>query len=407
MSLYRDAIAQATGGRSAPLQPIPVQLVKVAKVVPTPHGNVVSGEVVEGEYFPPGYGADSGHEIGWSLKKAIKKVGKGVARGAKAVAKAPKKVAKGTFRATKAVGKGAIKVTKKTGKTVLKGSTKAVKWVAKNPIKAVALAAAPVVALPAYAAYKGVKAIAKAGKGGQQAALPPMEEEPTAEPSYEEPESYPGEVYEGTEETEQPDVLSPADEGEYSEEEYSDEEGSYSEEEGADETDNVSGERDMNMREEWVGLEEIAGEEIAGDDDYDVGAALPKRKPGPNAVKVRNTGYTKQRRQYVAVDSGADIAAGASQSIVVSPQTLFRGRKLVLSDTVAAAFVIDDIKVGTQSQAAAAGQIPGDAFRGSTTGEDNIQMDTARPGQAIIFQVTNISGGAVRFRAALFGDSVQ
>ena len=431
-----------------------------------PDNAIILGDIASIDHvgYEVGWGLKS---LAKGLKKAVTKTAKVTARGAKTVAKGTAKVAKVTtkaavkvtkavvktpvklaYKGTKGLVKANVKVLKGTGKIVLKGSKAAVKLAAKAP-KALALAAIAPAGLGIYAAYKGAKFVGKTaskalGGGGRgQAALPPMEEE--TQPPYETPTDDGGEGYGGgghggetAEDETPPDVLAApeADGSEYEDGYASDESadsyddsgdyatgdtGEGSEEnaesddapsedyaaegddgyQGSDESENtVQGERTMGGRSEWVGLDEIAGEEIAGD-DYDVSGSA-----GPNRAQVRKTGYTKYRRQYLPIASGS-IAAGASATITIAPQTLFRGRKLSIPSAIAPSFLIDDLKVGNVSQGAAAGSVPAESFVSNATGEDNIQMDTASPGKTISINVTNTSGGALTFRATLFGDSVQ
>ena len=404
-------------------------LVKVSHVLQTPHGPVIAGELVVGEYLAPGELRDSisgeelptnalvlgdigaideiGHEVGFGF---LKKIGRGLKKVGKVAVKLHTAPLKFAGKVTKGVVKAHVNVLKRTGKIVAKGTVAAVKYAKKNPVKALALAAIPG-ALGVYATYKAAKFVGKkvaqklGGGGGAQEELPPSEEQQALPPM--EPESSPGEqepTTEPPEETAPPDVLE-APEAEAPPEDEGGGEAEESEEAGESEN-SVEGERQMPYEEQWVGLDEIAGEEIAGDDDY-VGAA-PKRRaaPGPNAAKVKSTGYTKYRRQYLPIASSS-IAAGASATITVAPQTLFRGRRLSVPAAIAPSFLIDDLKVGNVSQGAAAGSVPAESFVANATGEDNIQMDTASPGKTISINVTNTSGGALTFRATLFGDSVQ
>ncbi len=404
MSLYtRGVSAPAYGSRP----PVKTRVVQITRVIPTPYGNAIAGEVVEGEYYPPG-----AYDVGFSLKGGLKKLG----RGAKKVGKTTFKVAttphRLVYKAHKAVAKGALKLGKKTGKVVFKGSKGAVKWVAKNPIKAAAFAVSAPLGLT-YAAYKGGKAVARkiTRKKGTQAALSPMEEEESMEASEDmSPESYPGESYESEAEAEneQPDVLEPpdAEEEEAEEEEESSEEESESDEGEEDADENaVEGERNNMREEEWVGLDEIAydddgvsGDEIAGS----------RRRPvGPNALQVRQRGYTKGRKQPLGFASTGTVAAGASATITVPPQTLFRGRKLSVPADIAPYFTIDQLLVGNTPQFAAAGALPADSFRADATGQDNLTMDSCPPGLVITMVVTNQDSSAHQFRATLFGDSAM
>ena len=100
------------------------------------------------------------------------------------------------------------------------------------------------------------------------------------------------------------------------------------------------------------------------------------------------------------------IAAGAVADITTRPQTLFRGTRLVIPSAIAPNVVIEDIKVGRNSQFAASGGQPGEAFKDTATG-DNVSLDTARPGMDVTLKVQNVGATALDFRATLFGDVVE
>lgn len=120
---------------------------------------------------------------------------------------------------------------------------------------------------------------------------------------------------------------------------------------------------------------------------------------------VKSTGYTKGRVQSVGFVQ-MQMAPGAVADITTRPQTLFRGTRLVIPSAIAANVVIEDIKVGRNSQFAASGGQPGEAFKDTATG-DNVSLDTARPGMDITLKVQNVGATALDFRATLFGDVVE
>lgn len=409
MSLYRDAVAQA----SVPSQARPLaQAVRVTKVMQTPAGTVIAGEIVEGEYLSPrevaqlsGYDVNDVNDIGWGFKKLFKGVAKGIVKVAdpRTHLKLAKFAVKTSLKVANPVNH--FRVLKATGKIAYRGTKAAVKYVKKNPLKSLALAV-PGAGL-AYLAYKGVKKIIPSAPPPQeQEALPPEPEQAALPPMEPEPEQAAPEE-------------APPEEGGESQEAAAPDEGQA---EGSEESENtVQGE--TTMSEEYVGLDEIAGEEIGAEEwvgDDDIGAAprsrgvmarragsRPAAAPSPGAVRVKSGGYTKHRRQYLPIASSGTVAAAASATITIAPQTLFRGRRLVVPSAIAASFTIDDIKVGNTSQGAAAGSVPAEAFLPTATGEDNLQMDTANPGKTVTLLVTNTSGGALQFRAVIFGDSVQ
>jgi hypothetical protein len=66
-------------------------------------------------------------------------------------------------------------------------------------------------------------------------------------------------------------------------------------------------------------------------------------------------------------------------------------------------FIINDIKVGKDSQLAASGNLPAEAFSNLSVGV-RMELDTAEPGIVITLTVTNAdTTGPHDFRAVLYG----
>lgn len=187
------------------------------------------------------------------------------------------------------------------------------------------------------------------------------------------------------------------------------------------------------MPEYIVGADEIVGDD-GYDDDGDVEGllgALPlarlvknrglARRPGGfaqrvqrasapprNAVVVQTAEPRNAQEMVLGIQSASTVAAGASEVITFRPQVLFRATRLIVPDIIAPYFTIDDIKIGNASQFAASGAVPASAFGEAVnaSGKPNLVMKTAQVSQDIVMTVTNRSGAAAQFRAALFGDSV-
>ena len=86
---------------------------------------------------------------------------------------------------------------------------------------------------------------------------------------------------------------------------------------------------------------------------------------------------SKPRQYPLGFDSVTTVAAAATTQITSRPQVLFRPERLVLSSAAAPAFLINDLIVGKDSQFAAAGTLPGDAF-GPTAFGVRLRCDTAQ-----------------------------
>lgn len=165
---------------------------------------------------------------------------------------------------------------------------------------------------------------------------------------------------------------------------------------------------------------EVGGDyELVGADDDDVEGLLgayPRRRRRRRRLRKAHAGQLAVRKaepnaaqeMVLGIQSASTVAAGASEVITFRPQVLFRGTRLIIPDAIAPFFTIDDIKIGNQSQFAASGAVPAAAFGESvnSSGRPNLVMKTAQVSQDIVMTITNRSGAAAQFRAALFGDAV-
>jgi hypothetical protein len=208
--------------------------------------------------------------------------------------------------------------------------------------------------------------------------------------------------------------------------------------------DDLAGDEDImgdEIADYLVGADDILGDDLLGDDlmgdtdimgddigDYLVGADRARRGPQAavarkknaraallkramiakrlkNAKLVHHRRPTKNRIQSLGFNRSA-VPANTTVEIVARPQVLFRGTRLLVGSSIAPFFVVDDIKVGRNSQFVGTGAQPAEAFRDTATG-DNIALDTCRPGVDITLIVTNTDGTAKDFRASIFGDVVE
>ena len=183
---------------------------------------------------------------------------------------------------------------------------------------------------------------------------------------------------------------------------------------------------DVLVGDDILGDVDIMGDDLVG--DYLVGAPLKRRsnrrlqavrkvntarllrqamlaKRLKTAKMIHRRGPTKTRIQSIGFTRTA-VPANATVEITARPQVLFRGTRLLVGGSIASSFVIEDIKVGRNSQFVATGAQPAEAFKDTATG-DNVALDTCKPGVDLTLIVTNITGAASDFRASLFGDSVE
>ena len=120
---------------------------------------------------------------------------------------------------------------------------------------------------------------------------------------------------------------------------------------------------------------------------------------------LRDVAPTKSRQYALPMDSVNNINAAVAANVNAQPQVLFRPERLVI-DQNANSWLVNDLRVGKNSQFVAAGSMPGAAFGANAFGV-RLKCDTAQISQLITLNVTNNSGGALRFLGVLFGDAVE
>jgi len=124
------------------------------------------------------------------------------------------------------------------------------------------------------------------------------------------------------------------------------------------------------------------------------GALLTERHP------------TRAREYPLGFVSAAAVPAGGFARITTRPQVPFRLDRLVVPSDLAGLFTIDDVKVGKNSQFAAEGSVPARIFQENAVGVC-LKGDTAQVSMDVTLSVTNISGAAAFFRAAIIGPAVE
>jgi len=112
------------------------------------------------------------------------------------------------------------------------------------------------------------------------------------------------------------------------------------------------------------------------------------------------------RLQPLGFDSVANVAAGAAAIITQRPQTLFQPSRVVIPAAIAGFFIVNDIKIGKNSQFTASGSLPAALFSELSVGVA-LAMDAAQIAQDIVLAVTNIDVAAHRFVAAMIGESCE
>ena len=105
----------------------------------------------------------------------------------------------------------------------------------------------------------------------------------------------------------------------------------------------------------------------------------------------------------IPFNSVGAIAAGASATIVVQPQSIFKPYKLVIDDVIRPFFLISSFNVGTTPLFDAPGLMAGTLFTPDAL--PNLKKITANPGIAVTMTITNRDGAAHPFYGAVYGEA--
>jgi hypothetical protein len=100
-----------------------------------------------------------------------------------------------------------------------------------------------------------------------------------------------------------------------------------------------------------------------------------------------------------------DVAANTAACIIslpVSPGKAFYPEWVIVPDDVAEQFMIDDVKVGKNSQLGAAPNFPATLFAESAA-PDRLACDHIQGDHRLVLQVTNVSDRAARWRGKVAG----
>lgn len=157
----------------------------------------------------------------------------------------------------------------------------------------------------------------------------------------------------------------------------------------------------------------ISGDELLGYDEIGAtatpmsrGRQLASLPGGVGKQFLRQSQPTRAREIVMGIDSVATIAAAATAIVQGQPQIVFRPDRIVIPATIAGSFLINDLKVGKNSQFVNGTAVPAEAFTQGAFGV-RLKMDTLQISQTVAFTVTNVSLGALRFNAALIGPAVE
>ena len=182
--------------------------------------------------------------------------------------------------------------------------------------------------------------------------------------------------------------------------------------------DDSSGDDIGEMLGELLG-DDSSGDDISGDDIAVLGAALRANSGGGKAairraIAARKLAGAQVLTDKAAVSSGvqpigfnqAGVAAGTQATITTQPQTWFKPMRLIVGESIAPFFTIDNIICGNKSQLPAATSLPAEAFIPQAQAVV-LDLDTVNPALNLTLLCTNISGVAQNFRAMFVGKEVS
>ncbi len=137
-----------------------------------------------------------------------------------------------------------------------------------------------------------------------------------------------------------------------------------------------------------------------------LGGSGKRLPPGARRLQYTPRKYDAARVVPIGFDTVAAVPAFTSATITQRPQEPFRPSRIFIPSDIAGSFLVDDIKVGNRSQLAANGSLPARMFQENATGI-SLLLDTADPAIDVVLRVTNISGAALRFFAAVVGPAAE
>lgn len=133
----------------------------------------------------------------------------------------------------------------------------------------------------------------------------------------------------------------------------------------------------------------------------------PAPRPAPAGKTVLKQSKPKDARLLaIGFDSVSTIAATSLGVVTSQPQVVFRPDRLVVPSAIAPDFLINDIKVGKNSQLISSTPVPAEIFTEDGTGV-TLKMDTAQVSQIISLTLYNLDAAPHRFYATMLGPTVE
>jgi hypothetical protein len=110
-------------------------------------------------------------------------------------------------------------------------------------------------------------------------------------------------------------------------------------------------------------------------------------------------------REYPLGFGPLQVANGTTVQLPANPQETFRPSRLIVPSTIAASFLVNDIKIGMDSMLLNSNPVSAVAFIETAVGVA-LGLSTCNIGQTIAIIVTNISNQVQNFLAVLIGTSM-
>jgi hypothetical protein len=132
--------------------------------------------------------------------------------------------------------------------------------------------------------------------------------------------------------------------------------------------------------------------------------AIAARKLAGSQV-LTNKGPVSSGVQPIGFTS-TGVAAGTQVLITTQPQTWFKPMRLIIGESIAPFFTVDNIICGNKSQLPAATSLPAEAFIPQAQAVV-LDLDTVNPALNLTLACTNISGVTQNFRAMFVGKEVS
>ncbi len=191
----------------------------------------------------------------------------------------------------------------------------------------------------------------------------------------------------------------------------------YEEISGDDELGDFMGDDLQRVGDRFVGYDDEAGDFLGS--AFQVSSksranAAARNRAGVNALIekriregsiVRDVSPTKSR-EYVIGFGVTSVAASGTATIIQRPQVLFRPERIIIPSNVALDFMLQDVKIGKNSQFTASAEVPAVVFAETSFGV-RLKMDTCQISMDIILAVRNLSANARNFTAAIIGPAVE